>query len=90
MGLYEVLTITLIAVLGLAATAAIYVGVIGLLGGFYFARCAQCGHLTFSTTKWPTRSCVHCRHPVLMHPLHAAHHPSHARDVRVGYRQSPY
>jgi DNA-directed RNA polymerase subunit RPC12/RpoP len=90
MSVYEVLTVILIAVLAVAATAAIYIGVIGMLGGFYFARCAECGHLTFSRTKWPQPSCMHCRHPVLMHPLHAVHYPRNARDVRVGYRQSTY
>ena len=90
MGVYEVLTIILTVALALAATGAIYVGVIGLLGGFYFARCAACGHLTFSATKRPQPSCVHCRHPVLRHPLHALLHPRRLRDVRVGYRQSTY
>ena len=88
MSLYEVLTVVLIAVLALAASAAIYIGVIGLMGGFYFVRCAACGHLTFSATKRPRASCVHCRHPVLTHPLHAVHHPRNVHDVRVGYRQS--
>ena len=85
---YEVLTLVLIAVLALAASAAIYIGVIGLMGGFYFVRCVGCGHLTFSATKAPQRSCMHCRHPVLMHPFHAVHHPRNVHDVRVGYRQS--
>lgn len=88
MSSFEVLTVVLIAVLALAASAAIYIGVIGLLGGFYFVRCAECGHLTFSATKRPQPSCMHCRHPVLMHPLHAVHHPRNVHDVRVGYRQS--
>ncbi|HUO37672.1 MAG TPA: hypothetical protein VMU34_07480 [Mycobacterium sp.] len=90
MDVYEVLTVIITALLALAATAAIYIGVMGLLGGFYFARCAACGHLVFSSTKRPHPSCVHCRHPVLLHPLHAALHPHSARDVRVGYRQSTY
>jgi DNA-directed RNA polymerase subunit RPC12/RpoP len=88
MSVYEVLTVILIAVLALGASAAIYLGVLGLLGGFYFVRCAQCGHLTLSATRRPKASCVHCRHPVLMHPFHAVHHPKNVHDVRVGYRQS--
>lgn len=88
MTVYEVLTLALIAVLALAASTAIYAGVIGLLGGFYFVRCAQCGHLGFSAARRPRSSCVHCRHPVLMHPLHAVHHPRNVHDVRVRYRQS--
>ncbi|MBV9091294.1 MAG: hypothetical protein JO044_15560 [Mycobacteriaceae bacterium] len=88
MSVYEVLTVVLIAVLALAASAAIYLGVLGLLGGFYFVRCAGCGHLWFSATRLPQPSCAHCRHPLLLHPLHAAHHPGNVRDVRVRYRQS--
>jgi DNA-directed RNA polymerase subunit RPC12/RpoP len=89
MAVYEVLTVILIAVLALGATLAIYIGVIGMLGGFYFVRCADCGHLSLSATKWPRNACAHCRHPVLMHPLHAVHHPRQVRDIRrVHYRQS--
>jgi ribosomal protein S27E len=88
MSLYEVLTVVLIAVLALAAAAALERGVLGLLGGFYLVRCGECGHLTFSAAKRPQVSCVHCRHPVLMHPFHACHHPRNVHNVRVGYPQS--
>jgi DNA-directed RNA polymerase subunit RPC12/RpoP len=71
MTIYEVLTVILIATLALAATVAIYIGLIGLLGGLYIVECSQCGHLTFSYTNRPANSCARCRHPVLMHPLHA-------------------
>jgi DNA-directed RNA polymerase subunit RPC12/RpoP len=74
MGVYEALTVILIAMLALAATVAIYIGLIGLLGGLYIVECSQCGHLTFSSTNRPGPSCVHCRHPVLMHPVHAIVH----------------
>jgi hypothetical protein len=74
MGIYEVLTIVLIAVLALAATVAIYIGLIGLLGGLYIVECSQCGHSTFSSTNRPGPSCAHCRHPALMHPVHAILH----------------
>jgi DNA-directed RNA polymerase subunit RPC12/RpoP len=75
MSVYEMLTIVLIALLATGATIAIYVGLIGLVGGLYFVRCEQCDHLMFSATKRPEHSCAHCRHPVLMHPVHTMLHP---------------
>lgn len=88
MSVYEVLTIILVTLLAMGATAAIYIGLIGMLGGAHFVPCARCGHLTFSASKQPHDSCVHCRHPVLMHSLHALIHPRQRHDVRVRYRKS--
>ncbi len=84
MSAYEVLTIVLIAVIGTAATAAIYLGLLSWAGALFVVRCAACHHLTFSTAKIEqAASCPHCRHPVLTHPLYAMHHPRSANQVRV-------
>jgi LSD1 subclass zinc finger protein len=83
MTIYEGLTIALIMVLGLATTAAIYVGLLNWIGGAYVVRCAACHHLTFSSANEARHSCAHCRHPALMHPIYAAHHPGQLSEVRV-------
>jgi ribosomal protein S27E len=80
MTLEEVFTIAVIAVLGTAATAAIYLGLLNWIGAFYVVRCAACRHLTFSSSNQARESCAHCRHPMLMHPIYALHH-SGARVV---------
>jgi DNA-directed RNA polymerase subunit RPC12/RpoP len=83
MTVYEVLTIAIIVVLGTAATAGIYLGLLNWIGAAYIVRCATCRHLTVSPERQQPPSCAHCRHPVLMHPVHAAHHPREFADVRV-------
>lgn len=83
MSAYEVLTIVLIAVIATAATAAIYLGLLNWVGAFHVVRCAACHHLAFSTAKTAQSSCPHCRHPVLTHPIYAAHHPRSHNEVRV-------
>lgn len=83
MSVYEVLTIILIAVIGLAATAAIYLGLLNWAKAFYVVRCAACHHLTFASANEAQSSCPHCRHPVLTHPLYALNHPSSLSEVRV-------
>ncbi len=83
MSAYEVLTIVLIAVIGTAATAAIYLGLLNWIGAFFVVRCAKCHHLAFSTGKNAQASCPHCRHPVLTHPIYAMHHPRSLGKVPV-------
>ena len=83
MSAYEVLAIVLIAVVGTAATAAIYLGLLNWAGAFFVVRCAACHHLAFSTAKDPQQSCPHCRHPVLTHPLYALNHRRSLSEVRV-------
>ncbi|MCX2930722.1 hypothetical protein ORI20_10565 [Mycobacterium sp. CVI_P3] len=83
MTVYEVLTIALIVVLGTAATAGIYLGLLNWIGGAYIVRCANCHHLTVSSDRRQPQSCAHCRHPVLMHPVHAVAHPDSRADVTV-------
>jgi DNA-directed RNA polymerase subunit RPC12/RpoP len=75
---YESLTIALIAVLAAASTVAIFVGLLGMAGHFFILRCAACHHPTVSSANRPRQSCPRCRHPVLLHPLRAVHHPSTA------------
>jgi ribosomal protein S27E len=87
MSVYEVLTIVLIAVVGAAAIAAIYLGLLNWVGAFFVVRCAGCHHLTFASANQAQQSCAHCRHPVLTHPLYSLHHPRSHSEVRwVGDR----
>ncbi|MDX1892590.1 hypothetical protein [Mycolicibacterium sp. 050158] len=83
MTVFEVVTIALVIVLASAATAAIYLGLLNWLGGYYVVRCAACHHLTGSSVNQAQASCPHCRHPALLHPLYAVRHPGHLREVRV-------
>ena len=83
MTFYEVGTIALVMVLAGAATAAIYVGLLNWMGAFYVVRCAACHHLTTSSANAPRESCPHCRHPALLHPVHAVRHPRSSSEVRV-------
>jgi len=59
MTLEEVFTITVIAVLATAATAAIYLGLLNWMGAFYVVRCEACRHLTFSSANHAQESCAH-------------------------------
>lgn len=81
MAIYEVFTVALITLLAAAATTAIYLGLLNWVGAFYVVRCARCHHLTFSSTNRSRESCVHCRHPALLHPIYAAHHQPAVRVV---------
>jgi DNA-directed RNA polymerase subunit RPC12/RpoP len=83
MTVYEVLTVTLIVVLALLTTVAIYLGLMNWLGALYVVRCDSCHHQTFSSAKQPQHSCPHCRHPVLTHPLYAVRHPRDLNQIRV-------
>ncbi|MBS1690750.1 MAG: hypothetical protein JST91_00765 [Actinobacteria bacterium] len=83
MTVYEVLTIALIFVLATATVMAIYVGMMNWINAAHVVRCAACRHLTLSSVKEPQASCPHCRHPVLMHPIYAVHHPQSIHQVRV-------
>lgn len=83
MALYEALTVTLIVVLASATTVAIYLGMMNWIGSAFVVRCAACHHLTVASANKTKESCPHCRHPVLMHPLYAAHHPELRTEPRV-------
>jgi len=79
----EIFTITVIALLATAATAAIYLGLLNWMGAFYVVRCAACHHLTFSSANHTQESCTHCRHPALMHPIHSLRHTGVVVDDRL-------
>jgi hypothetical protein len=81
MTVYEVLTVALIVVLAMATIVAIYLGLMNWIGAAHVVRCAACHHLTVAQSNQPQGSCPHCRHPALMHPLYAAHHPHEIRVV---------
>jgi len=83
MTVYAALTIVVIVVLATAATLAIYLGLLNWMGAFFVVRCGTCHHLTYAGAEETQRSCPHCRHPVLLHPLYAAHHPRSASALRV-------
>ncbi|WP_197382005.1 hypothetical protein [Mycolicibacterium mengxianglii] len=83
MTVYAALTIAVIAVLGTAATLLIYLGLLNWMGAFFIVRCGACHHLTFAAANHSQQSCPHCRHPILTHPLRAAHHPHSAGQLRV-------
>jgi ribosomal protein S27E len=83
MTVYEVLTVAVILIVGAAATLAIYLGLLNWIGGFFVVRCDECHHLTFSSANQSRRSCAHCRHPILMHPIYSAHHSRAPGEVRV-------
>jgi hypothetical protein len=82
---WTALTIFLIVVVGAFTTIAMWLGLIGWLGGVHLVRCTACRHLTMAIANQPQPSCPHCRHPMLTHPLYAAHHP----DARVRVRNDP-
>jgi DNA-directed RNA polymerase subunit RPC12/RpoP len=83
MAVYEAATLILVTILALAATAAIYLGLLNWMGAFYVVRCAACHHLTTSSAKEAPASCPHCRHPALLHPMYAVRHPDTLSEVRV-------
>jgi DNA-directed RNA polymerase subunit RPC12/RpoP len=83
MTVWEALTIALIVVLATATIFAIYLGMMNWIGAAYVVRCSACHHLTVASAREPQQSCPHCRHPVLLHPFYAAHHPCTAHDLRV-------
>jgi ribosomal protein S27E len=85
MTVYEVLTVAVIVVIGTAATAAIYLGLLNWIGAFYVVRCAACRHLTFSSANQSRESCPHCRHPALMHPIHSLRHAGVVVNDRLHY-----
>ncbi|OBF89618.1 hypothetical protein A5790_19050 [Mycobacterium sp. 852002-51152_SCH6134967] len=86
MMIFEILTVVLIGVLAAAAVAAIYIGLLNWMGAAFVVRCATCHHLTLSSTTASRESCVHCRHPALLHPIYAMHHQPAVRVVRDGLR----
>jgi hypothetical protein len=79
----EALTVILIAVVGALTTAALYVGLLGMLGAIDIVRCDSCSHLTLCPAQRLRSSCIRCRHPLLLHPMRAIHHPRKLAEARV-------
>ncbi len=79
MTVYQVLTVTLIVVLAMATTVAIYLGLMNWFRVLYVVRCEACHHLTVASANRPQGSCPQCRHPVLTHPIYSARHPHQIR-----------
>ncbi|EHI11796.1 hypothetical protein [Mycolicibacterium thermoresistibile] len=75
MTVFEWFTAALAAALVLATFLGFFIGLLGWLGGVYIVRCSGCHHLTLSSERDPRPSCVHCRHPMLTHPLYSVRHP---------------
>ncbi|MCV7280327.1 hypothetical protein H7J88_11770 [Mycolicibacterium flavescens] len=86
MTILEVVIMVLIAALAAVSVAAIYVGLLNWMGAAFVVRCATCHHLTLSSSNGSRESCVHCRHPALLHPIYARHHQPAVRIVRDGLR----
>lgn len=83
MTMYEGLTLAVVALLALGATAAIFAGLLNWAGGFFVVRCAACHHLTFSTVNRLKTDCPHCKYPALLHPLYTAQHGTAMASTRV-------
>ena len=78
--------IALVMVLGVATTAALYLGV---LGAVRMVRCDRCRHWGWTSPTQPLRSCPRCRHGNLLHPILTLHHlyqshRHHSREVSRG------
>ena len=69
----EVITVLLLVLVGIIASGALYLGLLGMLGGVSIVRCVSCRHFTFTFSDGPSPSCAQCRHPRLLHPLRAFH-----------------
>lgn len=69
MGVDEFITAGFAVLVGAATTAALYVGLMGMLGAAHVVRCAACNRWTMSGSDRSTQSCPRCDHPVLWHPL---------------------
>ncbi len=63
----EIVAGILVGLLALASVAAMVIGVLGSFAGLHLMRCAQCGHMAFTTTDRHPQECGYCRHPHLTH-----------------------
>lgn len=74
MVIVEIVAGVLVCMLAIGTVIAIYVGLLGILGAVRLVRCDRCGHLGMTSASQPLRSCSHCHHGQLLHPLYALHH----------------
>jgi hypothetical protein len=70
----EILVVVLSTLLFIVVVAALWVGLLGVIGAVQFARCDRCGHLGLTSASEPLRACIRCRHGRLLHPVVAVHH----------------
>lgn len=64
----EFVTAALGFVVGCATTAALYIGMLGMMGAVHVVRCTACSHWMVSGTDSPA-VCMRCSHPLLWHPV---------------------
>jgi hypothetical protein len=64
-------------VVGTLTTAALYIGLMGMLHALVIVHCESCSHWTFTSPGSSPRSCARCHHPVLLLPSHAVRHSLH-------------
>lgn len=62
----EIVAGVLVGLLALASVTAMVIGVLGSFGGLHLMRCAQCGHMAFTTVEKHPDGCRHCQHPHLI------------------------
>ena len=82
----DIVGIALVMVLGVATTAALYLGLLGALGAVRMVRCDRCRKWGWTSTSQPLRSCPRCRHGNLLHTVVTLHHlyesrHRHSREV---------
>ncbi|SLF47660.1 Uncharacterised protein [Mycobacteroides abscessus subsp. abscessus] len=66
----EFVTVVLGFLVGCATTAALYIGLLGMVGAAHVVRCTACNHWMISQTG-PVGICTRCSHPLLRHPVRA-------------------
>lgn len=64
----EFVTAALGFVVGCATTAALYIGMLGMMGAVHVVRCTACSHWMVDGTDSPA-VCRRCSHPRLWHPV---------------------
>ena len=85
---FEIATGLLVAAAAVVMVYAGVVGLLGILGAVRFVRCDRCGSIGVTSLREPLRSCVHCRHGHLFHPIHEWHR-SHVRPDVVRTMHNP-
>ena len=82
----EVVAGVLVAASAIVVTMAGITGLLGILGAIRFVRCDRCRRLGISSPSLPLRSCVQCRHGLLLHPFYVRHHADASvarRDLQI-------
>jgi predicted amidophosphoribosyltransferase len=69
----ELVTVTLMVVVGATTVAAFYLGLLGLLGALLIVRCQSCTRWIVTSMNGAPDFCPHCHHPLTVHSLQADH-----------------